>query len=126
MQVEHIDVKEKTLIKVPGYDKPVEFGALRKFAYIVEGGLGEIVVATTRIETMLGDTAIAVHPADERYSQFHGKYAVHPFNGKKIPIICDAELVDPNFGTGAVKVLSILFEIKSSIRIFFQVILYML
>ncbi|WJX89984.1 Valine--tRNA ligase, mitochondrial 1 [Trifolium repens] len=104
IEVDYIDIKERTLLKVPGYDKPVEFGVLKKFAYTLEGNLGEIVVATTRIETMLGDTAIAVHPADDRYSQFHGKYAVHPFSGRKIPIICDAILVDPKFGTGAVKI----------------------
>jgi valyl-tRNA synthetase len=121
MQVDYIDIKERTLLKVPGYDKPVEFGVLKKFAYTLEGNLGEIVVATTRIETMLGDTAIAVHPADDRYSQFRGKYAVHPFSGRKIPIICDAILVDPKFGTGAVKVFSILFKIKSSIKVLFQV-----
>lgn len=70
----------------------------------MEGELGEIVVATTRVETMLGDTAIAIHPDDPRYSHLHGKFAVHPFNGRKLPIVCDAILVDPKFGTGAVKV----------------------
>ncbi|XP_058769758.1 valine--tRNA ligase, mitochondrial 1-like [Vicia villosa] len=104
IEVDYIDIKERTLLKVPGYDKPVEFGVLTKFAYTLEGDLGEVVVATTRIETMLGDSAIAVHPSDDRYSQFHGKYAVHPFNGRKLPIICDAILVDPKFGTGAVKI----------------------
>ncbi|XP_061987989.1 valine--tRNA ligase, mitochondrial 1-like isoform X2 [Rosa rugosa] len=74
------------------------------FAYPVEEDLGEIVVATTRIETMLGDTAIAVHPDDERYKHLHGKHAIHPFNGRRIPIISDEILVDPEFGTGAVKI----------------------
>ncbi|VVB03856.1 unnamed protein product [Arabis nemorensis] len=64
----------------------------------------EVVVATTRVETMLGDTAIAVHPDDERYTHLHGKFALHPFNGRRLPIICDAELVDPKFGTGCVKI----------------------
>ena len=82
----------------------MQFGVLISFAYPLEEGLGEIIVATTRIETMLGDTAIAVHPQDGRYKHLHGKYALHPFNGRKLKIICDAELVDPNFGTGAVKV----------------------
>ncbi|KAI9112058.1 hypothetical protein K1719_016954 [Acacia pycnantha] len=104
IEVDYIDIKERTLLKVPGYDKPVEFGVLKKFAYPLEGNLGDIVVATTRIETMLGDTAIAIHPEDERYRQFHGKFAIHPFNGRKLPIICDAILVDPTFGTGAVKI----------------------
>src|SRR4051795_12328713 len=61
-------------------------------------------VATTRPETMLGDTAVAVHPDDPRYTALHGKKLVHPFIDRKIPIITDAILVDPKFGTGAVKV----------------------
>jgi valyl-tRNA synthetase len=79
-------------------------GELFEFAYPVEGGQGEIVVATTRPETMLGDTAVAVHPDDPRYTHLHGKFLVHPFVNRKIPIITDALLVDPKFGTGAVKV----------------------
>ena len=66
--------------------------------------MGEVVVATTRVETMLGDTAIAIHPDDARYKHLHGKFVVHPFNGRRLPIICDGILVDPNFGTGCVKV----------------------
>ncbi|AEE29190.1 valyl-tRNA synthetase / valine-tRNA ligase (VALRS) [Arabidopsis thaliana] len=104
VEVEYIDIKEKTLLKVPGYEKPVEFGLLTSFAYPLEGGLGEVIVATTRVETMLGDTAIAIHPDDARYKHLHGKFAVHPFNGRKLPIICDGILVDPNFGTGCVKI----------------------
>ncbi|XXG89905.1 hypothetical protein AAC387_Pa12g1796 [Persea americana] len=104
IEVDYQDIKERTLLKVPGYDHPVEFGVLTSFAYPLEGGLGEIVVATTRVETMLGDTAIAVHPEDKRYIHLHGKYAIHPFSGRKLPIICDAKLVDPEFGTGAVKI----------------------
>ena len=61
-----MDVAEHTQLTVPGYDKPVQFGTLTSFAYPLEGGGGEIVVATTRIETMLGDTAVAVHPDDPR------------------------------------------------------------
>ncbi|KAL6496268.1 Valine--tRNA ligase, mitochondrial 1 [Orobanche gracilis] len=104
IEVEHIEIKGRMELRVPGYDRPVEFGVLTSFAYPLEGGLGEIVVATTRVETMLGDTAIAIHPDDSRYSHIHGKFAVHPFNGRKLPIVCDAVLVDMNFGTGAVKI----------------------
>ncbi|KAF2939124.1 valine--tRNA ligase, mitochondrial 1 isoform X1 [Oryza sativa Japonica Group] len=104
IEVDHIDLKEETMLKIPGYATPVQFGVLISFAYPLEEGLGEIVVATTRIETMLGDTAIAVHPEDKRYMHLHGRYAVHPFNGRKLKIICDAEIVDPSFGTGAVKI----------------------
>ncbi|MDD9938076.1 MAG: valine--tRNA ligase [Myxococcales bacterium] len=78
-------------------------GELFDFAYQVEGG-GELVVSTTRPETMLGDTALAVHPDDERYKQLVGKRVVHPFLERTFPIIADAELVDMAFGTGAVKV----------------------
>ena len=77
---------------------------LYKFAYPLAEGAGEIVVATTRVETMLGDTAIAVHPDDPRYTGLVGKNVRHPITGREFPIIADAELVDPKFGTGAVKV----------------------
>ena len=104
IEVDYIDVPGRTMLSVPGYDKQVEFGVIISFAYPFEDGSGEIVVATTRIETMLGDTAVAVHPDDPRYTHLHGKHVVHPVNGRKIPIITDAVLVDMAFGTGAVKI----------------------
>jgi valyl-tRNA synthetase len=79
-------------------------GELWSFAYPLADAKGEIVVATTRPETMLGDTAVAVHPDDERYKELVGKHVKHPLLGYRIPIIADAVLVDPEFGTGAVKV----------------------
>jgi valyl-tRNA synthetase len=66
-------------------------------------GENSIVVATTRAETMLGDTAVAVHPDDERYKHLVGTQIVLPLTGRSIPIVAD-EHVDPEFGTGAVKV----------------------
>lgn len=66
-------------------------------------GKGKIIVATTRPETMLGDTAVAVHPADVRYKNSIGKTIRLPLLGRKIPVIAD-KMVDPKFGTGAVKV----------------------
>ncbi len=78
-------------------------GGMWDFAYQVEGG-GEIVVSTSRPETMLGDSAVAVHPDDERYRRLVGKRVIHPFVSRTLPIIADAVLVDPAFGTGAVKV----------------------
>ncbi|HEY3976095.1 MAG TPA: valine--tRNA ligase [Streptosporangiaceae bacterium] len=66
-------------------------------------GDDSIVVATTRAETMLGDTAVAVHPDDERYQHLIGKTVALPLTGRRIPIVAD-EHVDPAFGTGAVKV----------------------
>jgi valyl-tRNA synthetase len=66
MQVEDTQLDGITMLRVPGYGEAVEFGAMKEFAYPLEGGDGELVVATTRIETMLGDTAVAVHPEDAR------------------------------------------------------------
>ena len=105
IEVDHVDLEGSTELTVPGQDGKVEFGSIWSFAYeFEEKELGRIVVATTRPETMLGDTAVAVHPEDARYAHLHGKTLVHPFNGRRIPIICDAELVDMSFGTGAVKI----------------------
>jgi len=70
--------------------------------YEIEGG-GDITVATTRPETMLGDTAVAVNPNDKRYKSLIGKTAILPILGRKIPIVGD-DYVDAKFGTGAVKV----------------------
>ena len=66
-QVDKVELTGRTMLSVPNYDKKIEFGVLISFAYPVENSTEEIVVATTRIETMLGDTAVAVHPNDERY-----------------------------------------------------------
>jgi valyl-tRNA synthetase len=73
------------------------------FAYPLEDGTGEIVVATTRPETMLGDTAVAVHPTDERYQPMIGRAVRLPIVGRPIPIIAD-EYADPEKGSGAVKI----------------------
>ena len=77
-------------------------GKLWYVRYPLEGG-GFIEVATTRPETILGDTAVAVHPDDERYTAMVGRTAILPILERRIPIIAD-EVVDPEFGTGAVKV----------------------
>lgn len=78
-------------------------GTLWKIAYPVLDHVAEIVVATTRPETLLGDTAIAVHPEDERYKSLIGSHVVVPLTQREIPVIAD-EHVDPTYGTGAVKV----------------------
>ena len=65
-QVDYVDVEPFTRIDVPGYSEQVEFGVLTSFAYKLTDSEHEIVVATTRPETMLGDTAVAVHPDDPR------------------------------------------------------------
>jgi valyl-tRNA synthetase len=77
-------------------------GHLWTVRYPLEGG-GHIEVATTRPETILGDTAVAVHPDDDRYQHLVGRTAILPALGRRIPVIADA-YVDPAFGTGAVKI----------------------
>lgn len=106
IEVDYIDIDTRTKLAVPGHKAghKYEFGVLTSFGYVVEGTDEQIIVATTRLETMLGDTGIAIHPDDERYKHLHGKYVVHPFQDRRIPIILDAVLVDPTFGTGAVKI----------------------
>ncbi len=106
IEVDFLDLKGKTFLAVPNHKKQekYEFGVITSFAYKVDGSDEEIIVATTRLETMLGDTAVAVHPDDARYKHLHGKFLVHPFVDRKIPIITDGTLVDMAFGTGAVKV----------------------
>jgi valyl-tRNA synthetase len=78
-------------------------GVYWHFAYPLEDGSGEIVVATTRPETMLGDTAVAVHPSDPRYEALVGKCVRLPIVGRPIPIIAD-DYADPEKGSGAVKI----------------------
>ena len=78
-------------------------GNLWHFRYPLSDGTGYLEVATTRPETMLGDTAVAVNPEDKRYQSLIGKTLILPIMDREIPIIAD-ELVDPSFGTGCVKV----------------------
>ncbi len=87
-------------IEVEHEDKP---GHLYHLRYQVEGSDEFVEIATTRPETMLGDTGVAVHPEDERYTHLIGKKLILPIVGRKIPVFAD-EYVDPKFGTGVVKV----------------------
>lgn len=80
-----------------------ENGFMWHIRYPLVNGDGYLVVATTRPETMLGDSAVAVHPEDERYQHLIGQHAVLPLTGRTIPIIADS-YVDPAFGTGCVKI----------------------
>lgn len=88
-------------------DDEVEYeernSSLWTFRYPLKDQEGHIAVSTTRPETMLGDTAIAVSPKDERYQSLIGKHAIQPLTGRELPIIADP-FVDPEFGTGAVKI----------------------
>ncbi len=80
-----------------------EQGHLWHFRYPLAGGEGHLTVATTRPETMLGDTAVAVHPEDERYRHLIGRMVELPLTGREIPVIAD-DYVDREFGTGVVKI----------------------
>ena len=84
-------------------DTEEEDGKIWEIRYPLEDGSGSISVATVRPETMLGDVAVAVHPADDRYRKFVGKKLRLPLTGRTIPVIAD-EYVDPEFGTGALKI----------------------
>lgn len=85
-----------------------------------------LIVATTRVETMLGDTAVAIHPEDERYKHLHGKFVKHPFVDRRLPIICD-DFVDMDFGTGefcagVIYAFMSLHWTQSSVHLYFYVI----
>ncbi len=80
-----------------------EDGHLWHFRYPLASGDGHLVVATTRPETMLGDSAVAVHPEDERYRDLIGKEIILPLVNRRIPVIAD-DYVDPEFGSGCVKI----------------------
>ncbi|KAJ5677509.1 Valine--tRNA ligase [Penicillium maclennaniae] len=103
LEVENKEIEGRTLMDVPGYERKVEFGVLTHFCYEIDGTNERIEIATTRPETMVGDTGIAVHPSDKRYQHLIGKNARHPFCDRLMPIVADEE-VDPEFGTGAVKI----------------------
>ena len=87
-------------LEVLSTDEP---GHLWHFRYPLASGDGHLVVATTRPETMLGDSAVAVHPDDDRYRKLVGQDIILPIVGRKVPIIAD-DYVDPEFGTGCVKI----------------------
>jgi valyl-tRNA synthetase len=98
------DPKLQTAISDLEVQNPEVKGHLWHIRYAIKGEPGRhIVIATTRPETLLGDTAVAVHPEDERYKDLVGKTAVLPLVGREIPIIAD-EYADPETGTGALKI----------------------
>jgi valyl-tRNA synthetase len=94
----------KTAVSDLEVEYHVEEGKLYYFKYMLAGDSGDFIpVATTRPETILGDTAVAVHPEDERYQKFVGKKVLVPMLGREIPVIAD-EYVEREFGTGALKI----------------------
>ncbi len=97
------DPKLMTAVSDLEVDSEEEQGRLWELRYPLTDGSGALVVATTRPETMLGDTAVAVHPDDERYRALIGRRVQLPLAGREIPVIAD-DYVDPAFGTGVVKI----------------------
>eukprot|EP00834_Sanchytrium_tribonematis_P000236 NODE_5_length_72347_cov_1.339331.p4 type:complete len:901 gc:universal NODE_5_length_72347_cov_1.339331:58437-55735(-) len=110
LEVDQKELKGKTMLNVPGHNpkKKYMFGVLVEFEYEVCNKDGvktgeKLVIATTRLETMLGDTAVAVNPDDERYKKYHGLFVKHPIHDRLLPVIKDS-YVDIEFGTGVVKI----------------------
>jgi len=97
------DTISETALADDEVDYEDQEGFLWYFRYPFVDGSGSIEIATTRPETMLGDTAVVVHPEDTRYKQQIGKMILHPITNRQIPLLGDP-MVDPTFGTGAVKV----------------------
>ena len=100
IEVDHKVVDGPKLVHIPGCEKGVTFGQIYEFAYKLLDSEEEIIVSTTRPETLLGDTAVAVHPEDLRFAKFIGKYVRHPIRLDIMPIIADRK-VDREFGTGS-------------------------
>jgi valyl-tRNA synthetase len=98
------DPASHTALSNEEVDHEEKDGELYRFAYKVKGSDDEIVVATTRPETMLGDVAVAVHPEDERYTHLKGKHLAHPFFADRDVVVITDTYVDKEFGTGAVKI----------------------
>ena len=94
----------RTTISNLEVDSKEEKANLYHISYPLAEGNGSITVATTRPETMLGDTGVAVHPSDERYQKYVGKEVILPIVERRIPVVADGQHVDPEFGTGAVKI----------------------
>lgn len=100
-----LNIDGPTKVSVPDYSNEVTFGEIFDISYAICNGDGEIVVSTTRPETLLGDVAVAVNPNDYRYAEFYGEDVQlwHPIRNEPIPLIFD-EFADPSVGTGAVKI----------------------
>eukprot|EP01054_Gregarina_sp_Poly1_P000819 Gregarina_sp_Poly_1__818@NODE_1196_length_4809_cov_126_338465_g821_i0_p1_GENE_NODE_1196_length_4809_cov_126_338465_g821_i0NODE_1196_length_4809_cov_126_338465_g821_i0_p1_ORF_typecomplete_len642_score79_08tRNAsynt_1/PF00133_22/2_7e137tRNAsynt_1g/PF09334_11/5_4e18tRNAsynt_1g/PF09334_11/6_8e02tRNAsynt_1_2/PF13603_6/1_4tRNAsynt_1_2/PF13603_6/0_00062tRNAsynt_1_2/PF13603_6/2_7e03tRNAsynt_1d/PF00750_19/0_0069tRNAsynt_1d/PF00750_19/6_9e03tRNAsynt_1c/PF00749_21/2_5tRNAsynt_1c/PF00749_21/92_NODE_1196_leng len=105
IEVDVDEIEKPERLRIPGFAKTVEVGSLWHFRYRLKNKPTLFIeVATTRLETMLGDVAVAVHPEDPRYRDLVGEELIHPFvPDRKMSIIAD-EHCDPEFGTGAVKI----------------------
>ena len=105
IEVDSKEINGRQKFAIPGYSKDIELGVLYNIAYNIndEEQDKEIIVSTTRPETILADTGVAVHPLDSRYKSLKDKFVQNPFNPHdRLPVVFD-ENVNQNFGTGAVK-----------------------
>lgn len=103
LEMDTIELEGRTLRDVPGYKQKVEFGVMTYFNYEIEGSSERIEIATTRPETILGDTGIAINAKDPRWRHLLDKKAKHPFLDRLLPIFND-DHIDTEKGTGAVKI----------------------
>ncbi|KPM11960.1 valyl-tRNA synthetase 2, mitochondrial (putative)-like protein [Sarcoptes scabiei] len=104
IEIEHKFISKKTQFNVPGLDESFTLGVMHYFKYPLErpDSCDFITIATTRIESLMGDVAVCVHPSDTRYTDLIGKFAFNPFTNQKMPILADYA-VKPDFGTGILK-----------------------
>lgn len=104
IEIEHKFISGPTEYKVPGCNESFQLGVIHYFKYPLENidSNDFVTIATTRLESIMGDVALAVHPDDTRYSHLIGKFAFNPFTNEKMPIIAE-ESVKPDFGTGVLK-----------------------
>lgn len=107
LEVDTLEVEPMSMLEAYNHPKGKKylFGCLTSVAYPIDGSINgeEIVVSTTRPETLFADSAICVNPNDKKYFHLHGKMVIHPITGVKMPIILD-EAAEADFGTGALKV----------------------
>lgn len=104
LEVENLELQGRTKLSVPGYDRKIDFGVMTYFQYEVDGSDERLEIATTRPETLLGDSGVAVNPRDDRYRHLVGKHVRHPFIADRLlPIVAD-EHVDREFSTRVVKI----------------------
>jgi valyl-tRNA synthetase len=103
LEVDTKELNRRTLLDVPEYEKKIEFSVICHFRYPIADSNEFVEVVTTRIETMLGDTGMAVHLNDERYKHLVRKTAVYPFIERQLLSIVVDDYVDPELGTGCVK-----------------------
>jgi valyl-tRNA synthetase len=117
IEVDAEQLEKATKKMLPGRQKAVEFGVMHRFRYQVADSDAFLEVDTTRPETIFGDVAVAVHPEDPRYKQFHGEFVIHPFSHERLPIVTDDLLVNMELGTGRMLLWRVYSSVKASWRL---------